>query len=498
MSSAMAGRFPALGGAEVAAPGPPRPGRTGPDRARSDRSGPDESQQDGAEPGEPGRKQPGPGRPGLARRLAGRLRPVDQHASNGYALVINTVVTGGLGLLFWLIAARRYPAADVGRATAALAAMNTLAGITALSLTGAMAKFIPQSGRSTGRLIRLSYAGTASASAVTAAIFLLTFGRWSSTYSELHSWPAALAFGGSVLAWGIFTLQDGVLIGLRSAAWVAVENIGFGIAKIALLLAFATVLPHLGLYAAWMLPVLVSLPLVNLLIFGRLLPRHVRRHGTAQAPTARQVGRFLAGDFTGSACMLGTGSLAAVVVALIVSPAMNAYFYIAFTIGATLDLLAVNMAAALTVEGAHDPAGLAASCRSALRRTVRVVLPLAAVTAALAPFALPLFGAGYAQHSLPVLELMVAATVPRMLTELYLGSLRVQGRSSLIGRIQVVRAVLLIGLVAGLTMAIGIAGAGVAILTAQTVVAIAILPGLVRVLARGGAPGLTRGAAGQD
>jgi O-antigen/teichoic acid export membrane protein len=485
MSEAIAGRLPGAGSSSG-------------DSARSSRTRHGDTEPDGTDPGEPGPRPPGPARPRLSRRLAGRFRPADQHASNGYALVLNTIVTGGLGLLFWLLAARQYPAAEVGRATAALAAMNTLAGVTALSLTGAMARFIPRSGPRTGHLIRLSYAGTATASAVTAAIFLLTFGRWSATYSELHSWPAALAFAVSVLAWGIFTLQDGVLIGLRSASWVAIENIGFGVAKIGLLVAFAAVLPHVGLYAAWMLPVLVSLPLVNLLIFGRLLPRHVRRHGGAPAPTARQIGRFLAGDFTGSACMLGTGSLAAVVVALIVSPAMNAYFYIAFTIGATLDLLAVNLAAALTVEGAHDPAGLAFSCRSALRRCVRVVLPLAALTAALAPVALPLFGAGYAQHSLPVLELMVAATVPRMLTELYLGSLRVQGRSSLIGRIQVVRAVLLIGLLAGLTMAIGITGAGVAILAAQTVVAIAILPGLVRVLGRGSVPGLPRGATGQD
>ena len=57
------------------------------------------------------------------------------------------------------------------------------------------------------------------------------------------------------MAWAIFTLQDGVLIGMRSAPWVAIENGIFGVAKIALLLAFAVALPHLGIYISWMLPV---------------------------------------------------------------------------------------------------------------------------------------------------------------------------------------------------------------------------------------------------
>ena len=57
--------------------------------------------------------------------------------------MINTGTTGLLGLVYWLLAARHYAAADVGRASAAYAAMNLLAGITGLSLTGALGPFHP-------------------------------------------------------------------------------------------------------------------------------------------------------------------------------------------------------------------------------------------------------------------------------------------------------------------------------------------------------------------
>jgi O-antigen/teichoic acid export membrane protein len=404
---------------------------------------------------------------------------------NAYLLMINTGTTGVLGLAFWLLAARLYATADVGRATAAYAAMNLLAGITAFSLSGALARFIPQSGPRTGPLVVRCYVVTSVASVTLAIGFLLTVARWGSPYSELGSLTAAAAFTAAVLAWGIFTMQDHVLIGLRSAHWVTAENCAFGLAKIALLAAFATAIPHVGLFAAWMLPVAVALPLVNMLIFGRLLPRHALRPGRRPPPTGRQIGRFVAGDFTGSLGMLATANLIPVAVALLVSPGMNAYFYMAWTVGTTVDLLAVNMATSLTVEGAFDATTLAVNCRAALRRTMLVLLPTVSVLALAAPAALGLFGAGYAAHGAPVLELLAAATLPKTLTELYLGALRVQSRASRIALVQGARAAAMIGLAVLLTRALGAVGTGLAVLAAQLVTAAAVLPGLRRILAAG-------------
>jgi O-antigen/teichoic acid export membrane protein len=436
---------------------------------------------------------PGGAVAGLFRRSM-RLR---EHLSdplfrNAYALMINTGTTGLLGLVYWLLAARHYAAADVGRASAAYAAMNLLAGITALSLTGALARFIPQSGGTTRALILRAYAVSAAASLVITVPFLLTVGHWGSSYSELGGVTAGFVFTAAVVAWAIFTLQDGVLIGIRSAPWVAIENGVFGVIKIVLLLGFAVALPHLGIYISWMLPVVISLPLVNMLIFRRLIPRHERLVGHRQPPTNRQVGRFVAGDFTGSVCLLATANLVPIVVAMLVTPGTNAYFYIAWTIGTTVDLLAINMAMSLTVESAFHAAALAANTRTALRRTLLILVPIAALTVLLAPWGLGLFGPGYAHYGAPILQLLALATLPKALTELYFGALRAQSRTSRIAIVQVIRAVLLLGLALVLTRLMGIVGAGVAVLASQLITMILILPGLRAILAGGGRqPALT-------
>jgi O-antigen/teichoic acid export membrane protein len=230
------------------------------------------------------------------------------------------------------------------------------------------------------------------------------------------------------------------------------------VVKIVLLVALAATIPAAGIDISRMLPVIVSLPLINLLIFAKLMPRHQLLTRDRQPPSVRQVGRFLAGDYTGGLCMLAISSLVPIVVAVRLGPGLSAYFYVAWMVGGVLDLLAVNMATSLTVEGAFDSQTLAANCRSALRRTLFILVPAAALVAALARPALDLYGPRYAAYGAPILELLALATLPKTLTELYLGALRAQSRTRLIAVIQVTRCVLILGLALGLTAILGVVG----------------------------------------
>ena len=418
----------------------------------------------------------------LAARRSGDHAPLMR---NAYALMANTAVTGMLGLAYWMLAARHYTAADVGRASAGYSAMNLFGGFVALSLIGAMTRFIPQAGSSTGRLIKLGYAASALVAVAGAAIFLPFAGRPGTSYSELNGLGPGLIFVACVAIWAIFTLQDGVLTGMRASHWVTVENGLFGVAKIAMLLPLAAVIPRTGLYVSWMVPTALALPLVNWLIFRRLLPRAGKAPGHLPQPTKRQVGRFLAGDVTGALMLLATISLVPVLVALSVAPGLNAYFYMAWAIGNTVGLLTVNMAQSLTVEGAFDPVKLARHTTAALRRMLLILVPVATVTAVAAPWVLGLFGPGYASHGAPVLVFLAVATLPRALVEIHLGVLRAQCRTSRVALVQGVRAVLTLGLALALTKVMGITGAGVAVLAGQLLVAIAVAPAVLRMIIAG-------------
>src|SRR6202012_293158 len=365
-------------------------------------------------------------------------------------------------------------------------AMNLVSGFTAYNLVGAITRFIPQTGRRTRSWVLRTYLFSSVASIIVTIPFLLTVSHWGPTYSELTGLIPGLAFLLSVVTWSIFTLQDGVMTGLRNAIWVPLENGLFGIVKIILLVAFAVAIPTVGIFASWMLPVFISLPLVNGLIFFKLMPRHEQLTAHRTPPTTRQIGKFLAGDYIGAMCLLGINNLVPILVSIRIGPDKSAYFYIAWSIGLVLDLLAVNMAMSLTVEGAYDAATLAANCRSALRRLAIILVPIVVLVALLAPFGLKLYGAKYASYGAPVLELMALATLPKALTELFLGVMRAQNRPKMIALIQIVRFVLILVLALALTGVIGVAGAALGALCTQLFVAVLIFPKLRQIMvARG-------------
>ncbi|MFJ5895160.1 lipopolysaccharide biosynthesis protein [Streptomyces sp. NPDC093064] len=424
-----------------------------------------------------------PEQPGRRLRLPGRGRSSGGNPlfRNAYALMLNTGISAVLGLGYWLVAARYYSDDAVGQGSAAIAAMKLLAGLTAVTLTGALARFIPIAGRATGRLIARTYVGSSLIVACAAGVFLLTLDMWGPSYRFLHGLAHGLGFVVAVMAWNLLTLQDGVLTGLRSAPWVPVGNTVFSAVKLALLVGLAVAIPTTGVFVSWVAAIAFSIVPLGWLVFRRLVPRHIRAtEDHARPPTAKELGRFLAGDYTGSLFSLAVVYLVPVIIAAQVSSADNAYFYITTTIGGTVNLLAINMGASLTVEGSHDPARLAANTRAALRRMARIMLPICGLLFLLAPYILHVFGEGYAQAATPLLRWFAVGALLRVVMETYFAVLRAQSRTAGLAWLQGLLCALVLGLTLLLLPRMGLTGAGVAEISSLAVIVAIAAPRLYR------------------
>ncbi|MFF4303662.1 lipopolysaccharide biosynthesis protein [Streptomyces sp. NPDC001601] len=426
-----------------------------------------------------------PEQSGRRLRLPGRggSSGVSPLFRNAYALMLNTGISAVLGLGFWLAAARYYSESAVGQGSAAIAAMKLLAGLTAVTLTGALARFIPVAGRQTGKLIFRTYAGSSLIVALAAGVFLMTLGVWGPSYRFLHGPLPGLGFVVAVIAWNLLTLQDGVLTGLRNAPWVPVGNTVFSAVKLALLVAFAAAIPVAGVFVSWVAAIATSFVPLGWLVFRRLVPRHVEATADhAKPPTLREIGRFLAGDYTGSLFSLAVVYLVPVIIASQVSSEDNAYFYITTTIGGTTNLLAINMGASLTVEGSHDPARLAGNARAALKRMARIMIPICALLFFGAPWILGVFGPGYADAATPLLRWFAVGALLRVVMETYFAVLRAQSRTAGLAWLQGLLCVLVLGLTLLLLPRMGLTGAGVAEISSLAVIVAIAAPRLWRTL----------------
>uniref|UniRef100_UPI0035CD1D0D lipopolysaccharide biosynthesis protein n=1 Tax=Streptomyces sp. TRM64462 TaxID=2741726 RepID=UPI0035CD1D0D len=414
----------------------------------------------------------------------------DSMFRNAYALMLSTGVSAALGLGFWLVAARHYTEEAVGQGSAAIAAMRLLASVTATTMIGAVVRYVPRAGRATGPLVWRAYGVSSLVVCAACAAFLFTLDLWGPSYAPLRGLPAGLFFTAACVAWALLTLQDGVLTGLRKAVWVPVGNAVFSVGKLVLLVVLATALPVLGVFVSWALAIALSVLPLGWLVFRRLIPRQAAAERDREPPAVREMGRFLAGDSVGALFSLAMINLLPVMVAVRFDAAHNGYFYTAYTVGGTMEFMAINMASSLTAHASHSPESLADGVRGALRRMALLLVPVVVVLVLFAPYILLPFGASYAEHGTTVLRLLAAAALPRVAVELYIGVLRVQGRTGRLAAVQGAMCALVLGSAAVLMTPAGIAGAGLAMLLSMTVMALVAAPGLrAAVAARGTAVG---------
>ena len=410
---------------------------------------------------------------------------------NAYALVLNTGISGVLGLVYWILAARYYDDSDVGRGSAAISALMLLTGLVSVNFAGTLNRFIPKTGKHTVAVVAFTYLVTSAVIAVLAVALLFTLHMVGGpAYNLLRDRQTQMWFVAAAVAASVITLQDSVLTGLRGAVWVPVWNAAFSVAKIILLVVLAQSMPRSGLFFSWIIPMIIVMFPVNLLIFRRLLPQHVRTSTHEVGLTAAQVGRFFAADYLGALVLYGTMFLVPVLVAIHVAPHTYAYFFLAWAIATTMNLVAVNMSVSMAVEGVHDPSSLAGYCRSALTRTL-VLLSFGVVGIGLAaPYTMGLLGDGYLD-AVPLLQLLAFASLPSAVVDIYVGTLRARTKRMRIIWVQSLRAVAVLGLVVVFQHYHQLFGnfgdprltaVGAAVLLGQLVVMVVVLPDLGRLL----------------
>src|SRR5262245_2834199 len=420
----------------------------------------------------------------LASRLASRTRA---HLSeplfrNAYGLMVNSVLSSGLGLVFWIVAARLYPTETVGRDSAMVAAMVTLSTICQLNLGNAIPRFMPLVA-DPAKALRKLYAVSTCLALVASAGFVFVVPRLDDELHVLTDPPVAISFIVGTSLWGIFALQDGALTGLRQAPWVPVENAVFGVLKLVSLPLFLTIGVVNGVFLSWLGPMLLLLIPVNALIFGRFIPKHRREHERSarlEDINRGQLTRFLAQDFFASALFLGAVAILPLIVLSIVGGTGNAYYYIALTITLALEALVSNAGMSLTVESAFAAERLRGLAKLVLQRALMLMVPCALILVVGAPVILSPFGDDYVEEGTPLLRIFGVTVIFRTLILIfqYVSRSRGRGRSLLLADLCLF--ILLIGLTLVLTPEYGLVGAGLAWLISNAAIALCIAPGLLR------------------
>ncbi|MFF0817426.1 lipopolysaccharide biosynthesis protein [Rhodococcus sp. NPDC003318] len=394
---------------------------------------------------------------------------------NSLALTVSAAVTGVLGLFYWAVLGRVYPAREVGAASAVITTATMLSAFGNLSLGALYERFLPLAGKQAKNLVRNGFAVGACGGLILGAGFLL----WGPTDEMFENWLQAASFPLVVAVFSAFALLDHTSVGLREAGWAATKNVAHAVVKLAAALALGYTASRLAIVWTWTVPAIAGAA-----VLGVAVARRLRRPDFADTesmlPHRREMGSYLAGSYG----IYVVGSLAPLMLPLIVVARLgadaNAYFSISWSLVTAVLVLMTMLMGPYVAGAAAAPGDVVALTRRFFGVLAVVTLGGVVLFAGMAPVLLSFVGEDYAETGTPLLRLAAVALVPAFVGFAYNAVARVRRRLRLAITVQIANAVLILGLSLALIDDHGLTAMGWAYIAAEMLSAVILAVPLVR------------------
>jgi len=393
---------------------------------------------------------------------------------NSLLLTLAHALGAFFGFVLWVVAARFYPAADVGVATAVISTVSLLVTLSGLGLGFGIIRYLPEEGDRRG-LINSSVGIAAFLSAALAIIFVAGVAVWSPALRSLQQASTAIIFILVAVSNSLFTLQTSIFIALRSAQFTLIQALLFAL-RIPLVIAMYPAGVS-GIYVAFVAAFIIA-DAVSFYLIARLLPGY-RPQPALRMKAIKKIFRFSMGNYLGDGLRLLPVYLLPIVVVNILSPDVGAYFYASWMIANLLFSFSYYTGLSVVAEVASDREGLGRQVVKAGKLILFVLTPGVLIAIFLGGLILSLFGERYAVEGFGLLRVLALASIPVALNELFVGIKRVERSTKQI--------MVLYGFVAAATIiggyflvgSLGLVGIGLAYLGANFVAMVAILPAVV-------------------
>ncbi|HWS31199.1 MAG TPA: sugar transporter [Actinoplanes sp.] len=412
------------------------------------------------------------------RRLSG-----DSLARNSLLIMATTVGNGGLGYLYWMVAARTVPPDRIGLATAVISAATAVSMLANLGAGHMFIQRLPGAdGATWTRIVVSGLTLGSAATAVTATAAALAVPVFSGNFAFLTGPGGTPALIAAALAVTLTTLLDNLWVAHRSGHGMLIRNLTIAVGKIVTLAAVlgAGLQGAVAILLSYVLPTLVISLCTVVVAVRRLRPPDGTRPLPflaglrAEAPHVRAA---ITGHHLINLTQAGPAALLPVLVTAHLGSESNAHFYLAWMTASMLFMVSPAVASALYAERANAmPVPIT---RAAVVVAAVVGLPTLVLLVA-GDRILGLFSPDYAVEGGMLLRILVLAALPDAVVNLAVAHWRSAGEFRRCRRLNLVRAVTCLSLAWLLLPGSGVTGAGIAWLTGQLAAAVLVMATSIR------------------
>jgi O-antigen/teichoic acid export membrane protein len=310
--------------------------------------------------------------------------------------------------------------------------------------------------------------------------FCIIAPHFSNRFVEIAGTPARmLIFILGVALTGATLVFDEATIGLLRGGLQLSRNLTFSVVKMAALPVGAFVLHDafgVGIILAWVLGTLASVipTAIQLKVTGtKILPK-------PDWGVMRGLGKTTMAHNWLNLAIGVPATLIPVLVTVVVSPAANAAFYVAWMLSSFLFVVPTHLSTVLYAVASADPSVIAKKLRFVLRLSFLIGLPAMAALWFGAHFALGIFGKHYAAQATLPLQLLILGYLPALPKTQYIAVCRAAGRITRAAVILTVASVLEMAAVVVGGMHDGLVGVTVGLLVVGTAEGLVTAPAVFR------------------
>jgi O-antigen/teichoic acid export membrane protein len=349
---------------------------------------------------------------------------------NAGSLVGATAVTGIMGFVYWLVAARQFPEQSVGLASADVSAMLLLGTLSVLGLGTLLIGELPRHRGREFALMSTALLIAGLCGAITGAAFALIAPLVSADFQHLRASVGTVALYS--LGVGITTITialDDALVGLLRGDLQFWRNSIFAVTKLALLYAAGLWLFHrsnVAIYTAWVSGIIISV--IPLLLF------FIRRRGWRGQQLRldwdhlRKLAVPAAQHHALNLILQAPTMAMPVLVTILLSAMANAAFYVSWMISGFVFTGTMALTRVLFAINPDNKAELARKIRLTLGLSLLVCLLGNLILQVVGGPILTIFGSSYAEQATSSLRIIIIASLPSIIKEHYTAICRMQSK----------------------------------------------------------------------
>ncbi len=414
---------------------------------------------------------------------ANRLRPSritlhleDTLFKNAYIMIAGTSANSIIGFIFWIVAARLFPTDAVGLTSAIISSVGILAIFSELGLGITIIRFLSNAGKDSNDLLNTCLTLSGLASIVFSFIFISGLSFWSPALQILQRDQAfLLAFVISVVTTTLQTPVLNTFIAMRDTKYIFISNLVFGLFKIPLAILFAILLN--SAFSLFISSVLAQTFALAISI-GYFLPKVISGYclfPMVKMEVVKESWHYSISNYISRGLIQITPKILPLMIINTLSPEMNAYFFIAWSIASFLWLIPTSISNSLFAEGSYDEKSLKENSQKSLKLMILLLLPLILLIWITADKFLLLFGQDYSDNGALLLRIIMLSSIPYGINYFYISIARVSKNSANIIKITIATTVLSLAFCYLMLHKIGLIGIGFGYLAAQSIISSVVL-----------------------